>query len=95
MCTTPCPTISKNVFEGETAAQYMRSHGRPDVDLGGVAYVDSKLESIAAYYGPSYMLNPMVQYYGGFAIETILTNCRYPIDSNSFRADVRRHGQDP
>lgn len=78
------PDYFKNVFEGETAAQYMRSHGRPDVDLGGSNYVDSKLESIAAYYGPSYMLNPMVQYYGGFAIETILTNCHYPIDSNSF-----------
>ncbi len=30
------------------------------------------------------MLNPMVQYYGGYAIETILTNCHYPIDANSF-----------
>lgn len=30
------------------------------------------------------MLNPMVQYYGGYAVETILTNCHYPIDANSF-----------
>lgn len=78
------PDYFKNVFEGETAAQYMNSHGRPDVDLGGGAYGDSRLESIAAYYGPSYMLNPMVQYYGGYAVETILTNCHYPIDANSF-----------
>ncbi|MDL9936196.1 Rieske 2Fe-2S domain-containing protein [Gordonia sp. ABSL1-1] len=77
------PDFFKNVFEGETAAQYMNSHGRPDVTLG-TNYGDSRLESIAAYYGPSYMLNPMVQYYGGFAIETILTNCHYPIDENSF-----------
>ena len=77
------PDYFKNVFEGETAAQYMNSHGRPDVDIM-TAYGDTKLESIAAYYGPAYMLNPMVQYYGGYAIETILTNCHYPIDNNSF-----------
>ena len=61
----------------------MNSHGRPDVTLG-TNYGDSRLESIAAYYGPSYMLNPMIQYYGGYAVETILTNCHYPIDENSF-----------
>ncbi|GAC68459.1 Rieske 2Fe-2S domain-containing protein [Gordonia soli] len=77
------PDYFKNVFEGETAAQYMNSHGRADIELG-TAYGDTRLESIAAYYGPSYMLNPMVQYYGGYAIETILTNCHYPIDENSF-----------
>ncbi|MGV9713874.1 Rieske 2Fe-2S domain-containing protein [Gordonia sp. NPDC003424] len=77
------PDYFKNVFEGEIAAQYMNSHGRPDVTLG-TNYGDSRLESIAAYYGPSYMLNPMVQYYGDFAVETILTNCHYPIDANSF-----------
>lgn len=77
------PDYFKNVFEGETAAQYMNSHGRPDVGIS-TAYGDTRLESIAAYYGPSYMLNPMVQYYGEYAVETILTNCHYPIDANSF-----------
>lgn len=77
------PDYFKNVFEGQTAAQYMNSHGRPDITLG-TAYGDTRLESIAAYYGPSYMINPMVQYYGGYAVETILTNCHYPIDANSF-----------
>jgi len=77
------PDYFKNVFEGQTAAQYMNSHGRPDVAITS-AYGDTRLESIAAYYGPSYMLNPMVQYYGGYAVETILTNCHYPIDENSF-----------
>ncbi|WP_193392937.1 Rieske 2Fe-2S domain-containing protein [Gordonia phthalatica] len=77
------PDYFKNVFEGETAAQYMNSHGRPDVGIS-TAYGDTRLESIAAYYGPSYMLNPMVQYYGKYSIETILTNCHYPIDANSF-----------
>ena len=77
------PDYFKNVFEGQTAAQYMNSHGRPDISLG-TAYGDTRLESIAAYYGPSYMLNPMTQYYGDYAVETILTNCHYPIDANSF-----------
>lgn len=45
------PDYFKNVFEGETAAQYMNSHGRPDISLG-TAYGDTRLESIAAYYGP-------------------------------------------
>ena len=61
----------------------MNSHGRPDIDFGS-GYAESRLESMAAYYGPSYMLNPMVQFYGDFKIETILTNCHYPIDANSF-----------
>jgi 3-ketosteroid 9alpha-monooxygenase subunit A len=77
------PDYFKNVFEGETAAQYMNSHGRPDVKIGG-KYGDTKLESVAAYYGPSYMLNPMTQTYSGYRIDTLLTNCHYPIDSNSF-----------
>jgi 3-ketosteroid 9alpha-monooxygenase subunit A len=77
------PDYFKNVFEGETAAQYMNSRGRPDIALTS-AYGDSYLRSIAAYYGPSYMLNPMHQTYGDYAIETILTNCHYPIDANSF-----------
>lgn len=77
------PDYFKNVFEGETAAQYMNSRGRPDIGLSS-NYGDTHLESIAAYYGPSYMLNPMVQYYSGYAVETLLTNCHYPIDSNSF-----------
>jgi 3-ketosteroid 9alpha-monooxygenase subunit A len=77
------PDYFKNVFEGETAAQYMNSRGRPDIALTS-AYGDSYLRSIAAYYGPSYMLNPMHQTYGDYAIETILTNCHYPIDNNSF-----------
>ncbi|GGF08406.1 Rieske 2Fe-2S domain-containing protein [Williamsia phyllosphaerae] len=77
------PDFFKNVFEGETAAQYMNSRGRPDIEMTS-AYGDSYLKSIAAYYGPAYMLNPMHQTYGGYAIETILTNCHYPIDNNSF-----------
>ncbi|MFT3899072.1 MAG: Rieske 2Fe-2S domain-containing protein [Gordonia sp. (in: high G+C Gram-positive bacteria)] len=77
------PDYFKNVFEGQTAAQYMNSHGRPDIAITS-SYGDTRLESIAAYYGPSYMLNPMVQYYSGYAVETILTNCHYPIDENSF-----------
>lgn len=77
------PNYFKNVFEGETAAQYMNSTGRPDIALSS-AYGETTLTSVAAYYGPSYMLNPMTQTYSGYKIETILTNCHYPIDNNSF-----------
>ena len=77
------PDYFKNVFEGQTAAQYMNSHGRPDVAIMS-SHGDSRLESIAAYYGPSYMLNPMVQYYGWLRGRNDLTNCHYPIDENNF-----------
>ncbi|MET9490044.1 Rieske 2Fe-2S domain-containing protein [Nocardia sp. NPDC006630] len=77
------PDYFKNVFEDQTATQFMNSHGRPDIEVAS-AYGDARMESVAAYYGPSYMLNPMVQYYGEYKIETILTNCHYPIDANSF-----------
>ncbi|MBE9375484.1 3-ketosteroid-9-alpha-hydroxylase subunit A [Saccharopolyspora sp. HNM0983] len=80
------PTYFKNVFEGHIATQYLNTKGRPDVDgsSGNYAGDDSKLESVASYYGPSYMIDWLYNDYKGTVIETILINCHYPVSANSF-----------
>ena len=78
------PTYFKNVFEGQTATQYLNTKGRPDHDPSGGKYGDTLLESEASYFGPSYMINPLKQMYGDFVTDAILINCHYPIDQNSF-----------
>jgi 3-ketosteroid 9alpha-monooxygenase subunit A len=78
------PTHFKNIFEGHVATQYMRSAGRPD--LGdpeeGVAILGTT--SLAAYHGPSFMVDDLTYHYEDFDQRTVLINCHYPIDENSF-----------
>jgi 3-ketosteroid 9alpha-monooxygenase subunit A len=79
------PTYFKNVFEGHIASQYLRTVGRPDVKLGGSHYTGEQiLDSEASYFGPSFMINWLHNSYGGFKAESILINCHYPVDQNSF-----------
>ncbi|MFD0855712.1 3-ketosteroid-9-alpha-hydroxylase, partial [Actinomadura adrarensis] len=78
------PTYFKNVFEGHIAWQYMNSDGRPDVDLGTGSVGDKRTISEAAYYGPSYMINPLRSIAGDRTLESILINCHYPVSPTSF-----------
>ncbi|MEE2032603.1 Rieske 2Fe-2S domain-containing protein [Rhodococcus chondri] len=78
------PTFFKNVFEGHVAEQYLNTRGRPDKGMSTQYGVESTLESYAAYYGPSYMINPMTNSYGGYQVESVLINCHYPITQDSF-----------
>lgn len=80
------PTFFKNVFEGHIASQYLRTVGRPDVTLGGSSQYTGEqiLDSEASYFGPSFMINWLHNNYGGYKAESILINCHYPIDQNSF-----------
>jgi 3-ketosteroid 9alpha-monooxygenase subunit A len=79
------PTYFKNVFEGHIASQYLRTVGRPDIDLGGSAYTGEQiLDSEASYFGPSFMINWLHNNYGGYKVESILINCHYPVSPNSF-----------
>jgi len=78
------PTYFKNIFEGQTATQYLNTKGRRDHDPSEGKYGDVLLESVASYYGPSYMINPLKNVYGGFETESILINCHYPVDQDSF-----------
>jgi 3-ketosteroid 9alpha-monooxygenase subunit A len=79
------PTYFKNVFEGHVATQYMHSRGRPDAGQGtGYGDDDLLLRSEASYFGPSYMINPLVTDYKGVEVEVILVNCHYPVTADSF-----------
>jgi 3-ketosteroid 9alpha-monooxygenase subunit A len=79
------PTYFKNVFEGHVATQYLDSRGRPDVGTGGqYSGEDTTLKSEASYFGPAYMINWLWNDFKGTTIESVLVNCHYPIDNNSF-----------
>ncbi|MDD9381843.1 Rieske 2Fe-2S domain-containing protein [Streptomyces sp. ZAF1911] len=77
------PHYFKNVFDGHVATQYMESTPRGDVDLGTLS-TGGGLRSDASYYGPSYMIDKLWSDIGGVELESVLINCHYPIDENSF-----------
>ncbi|MGW5396913.1 Rieske 2Fe-2S domain-containing protein [Streptomyces sp. NPDC003952] len=78
------PHYFKNVFDGHVATQYMESTPRGDVDLGTLS-TGGGLRSDASYHGPSYMIDKLwSDIGGGVELESVLINCHYPIDENSF-----------
>ncbi|MEU9111461.1 Rieske 2Fe-2S domain-containing protein [Streptomyces sp. NPDC048483] len=78
------PTYFKNIFDGHVATQYMESTPRGDIDLGTLSST-GELRSDASYYGPSYMIDRLwTDVGGGVEMESVLINCHYPIDENSF-----------
>jgi 3-ketosteroid 9alpha-monooxygenase subunit A len=79
------PTYFKNVFEGHIATQYLNTKGRPDMGMASnYGGEENLLRSEASYFGPSYMINKLVNTFKGFEIENVLINCHYPVTSNSF-----------
>ncbi|MFP1153600.1 Rieske 2Fe-2S domain-containing protein [Mycobacterium sherrisii] len=79
------PTYFKTVYEGHIATQYLRNIGRADVALGGTQYTGEQvLDSEAAYFGPSFMINWLHNDFGGYKTEAILVNCHYPVTQDSF-----------
>jgi 3-ketosteroid 9alpha-monooxygenase subunit A len=79
------PTYFKNIFDGHISTQYLDSRGRPDIGSGSnYSGEDNTLKSEASYFGPSYMINWLWNDFNGTTIESILINCHYPIDTNSF-----------
>jgi 3-ketosteroid 9alpha-monooxygenase subunit A len=81
------PTYFKNVFEGHVATQFMKGVGREDVrpqreKSGGPATTGNS--SVASYHGPSFMIDDLVYHYEDTDIPSVLINCHYPIDANSF-----------
>ncbi|MFG2140048.1 Rieske 2Fe-2S domain-containing protein [Streptomyces sp. NPDC048650] len=78
------PTYFKNVFDGHVATQYMESTPRGDIDLGTLSSTGA-LRSDASYHGPSYMIDKLWTDAGDAGeMESVLINCHYPIDENSF-----------
>ncbi|NDV10400.1 3-ketosteroid-9-alpha-hydroxylase subunit A [Rhodococcus sp. IEGM 248] len=78
------PTYFKNVFEGHIGYQYMGSVPRQDVQVGTAYDGDTQLESWAAYYGPSFMMNGQELMVDGHKTEGMLINCHYPVTPDSF-----------
>jgi 3-ketosteroid 9alpha-monooxygenase subunit A len=77
------PSHFKNIFEGQVATQYMNGGGREDMQgTEGARMLGST--SVASYYGPSFMIDDLTYHYPEADHNTILINCHYPIDSNSF-----------
>ncbi|KAA9158258.1 3-ketosteroid-9-alpha-hydroxylase subunit A [Amycolatopsis acidicola] len=79
------PTYFKNVFEGHVATQYLNTKGRPDVGMASnYGGEENLLRSEASYFGPSYMINKLLNTFQGFEIENVLINCHYPVSPTSF-----------
>lgn len=80
------PTYFKNVFEGHVATQYMNGVGRedvrPPVEKGQPKLLSNT--SVASYYGPSFMVDDLTYHYEGMDVDSVLINCHYPIDANTF-----------
>jgi 3-ketosteroid 9alpha-monooxygenase subunit A len=80
------PTYFKNIFEGHVAAQYMngkaREDARPRLPEGSPKMLGNT--SVAAYYGPSFMIDDLTYNYDTMDVRTTLINCHYPIDENAF-----------
>jgi 3-ketosteroid 9alpha-monooxygenase subunit A len=78
------PTHFKNIFEGHIATQYMNSGARPDIpDPEGQARMLGTT-SVASYFGPSFMIDDLTYHFEHEDQKTVLLNCHYPIDANSF-----------
>ena len=82
------PTYFKNIFEGPTATQFMNGQGREDMapksTPGSKAPKPLGNTSVAAYHGPSFMIDDLTYHNEDGDVHSVLINCHYPIDSNSF-----------
>ena len=82
------PTYFKNIFEGQTATQIMKGRTREDARAardgsgGGPRMLGNT--SVASYHGPSFMIDELTYHYEGYDLHSVLINCHYPIDQNSF-----------
>src|SRR5690606_31154085 len=83
------PTYFKNIFEGHTATQIMKGRARDDArqereggGSGGPRMIGNT--SVATYHGPSFMIDELTYHYEGYDLHSVLINCHYPIDQNSF-----------
>lgn len=60
----------------------MNSAGRPDIGGEGARMLGTT--SVASYWGPSFMIDDLTYHYEDADHQTVLINCHYPIDANSF-----------
>jgi 3-ketosteroid 9alpha-monooxygenase subunit A len=78
------PTHFKNIFEGHVATQYMNGGSRDDIPNPEGQPRLLGTTSVASYFGPSFMIDDLTYHFEDNDQKTILINCHYPIDANSF-----------
>lgn len=78
------PTYFKNVFEGHIATQYFNSGARDDYEGPEGQAKMLGTSSVASYFGPSFMIDDLTYHFEHGDQKTVLLNCHYPIDANSF-----------
>ncbi len=81
------PTHFKNVFEGHVATQWMNGVGREDARPQATQSGITKLlgnTSVAAYHGPSFMIDDLTYHYEDGDVDSVLINCHYPVSENAF-----------
>jgi 3-ketosteroid 9alpha-monooxygenase subunit A len=78
------PTHFKNIFEGHVATQYMNGGSRGDIPNPEGRPRLLGTTSVASYFGPSFMIDDLTYHFENDDQNTILINCHYPIDANSF-----------
>ncbi|RDI16687.1 3-ketosteroid 9alpha-monooxygenase subunit A [Rhodococcus sp. AG1013] len=79
------PIKFKNIFEGHVATQYYEGVGREDMKRpASEKATPVGNDSVAAYYGPSFMVDELKYRYPDFDIDSILINCHYPITPDKF-----------
>jgi 3-ketosteroid 9alpha-monooxygenase subunit A len=81
------PTYFKNVFDGHTATQLQKGVSRDDLRpqekvIGAPRRLGNT--SVATYHGPSFMIDDLLYHYADGDVRTVLINCHYPVDENSF-----------
>jgi len=81
------PTQFKNVFEGHVGWQFQQGIGRedarPQASKSGVTELRGNT-SVAAYHGPSFMIDDLTYHYSDGDVRSVLINCHYPISADSF-----------
>ena len=75
------PNYFKNVFEQHVATQYMNGQAREDISVPGKP---RSSKSVAAYFGPSFMIDELDYDYGDHSSQITLVNCHYPVNENKF-----------
>ncbi|OXM42402.1 Rieske 2Fe-2S domain-containing protein [Amycolatopsis alba] len=81
------PTQFKNVFDGHVGWQFQQGIGRedarPQASKSGVTQLLGNT-SVAAYHGPSFMIDDLTYHYSDGDVRSVLINCHYPISADSF-----------
>jgi 3-ketosteroid 9alpha-monooxygenase subunit A len=78
------PDHFKNIFEGQVATQFMSSGIRQDFAADTDAPTMLGTTSVASYWGPSFMIDDLTYHLEHGDQKTVLLNCHYPIDAESF-----------